>query len=631
MRSLSIRQALPILIVAPLVTTVGLTGWIAFEGGRDAVNDLVEQLADKVGHRLAHQIINYLDRPQTTNQALAVASRSQTANPDNFPALERYFWHLTQQFDQPFFSFYGNTQGNFIGVQRRRDGTTIVKIRDNTTAPQRKVYRLDAQGKRLNELESTAYDPRERPWYQAAVKAGKPSWSPVYTGTQQDLLVTAVVPIYQEKQQLKGVLAYDFSLAEISEYLRSLTISPASQVFIIERSGNLIASSTREPILDTSGPSQRRLFAQNSQNPIIRKTAQFLSSQFGEVSQTKSGTLAFDYQGQKQIVEIVPIQDEYGLDWLLIVVVPESDFMEQIHTRTRFSLLLGLTLTGLAAVVGVLVARWVTQPLQQLVTAAQDIQSQQFDPASLRSVLTRSDEIGKLAQVVEEMATVIFSREKSLQSQLQQIQTERNQARESMNASTSNEKLYVQQLLRKSRQIRNTAERQNLELPELLRTVPYFEQLNDSELQQLYAVGSQKTVQEGEYICRENEMGNAFYIILSGSVEVYIEHLQKYLRQLTEGNFFGELSLLLGTPRSATVKALEDSVLYVIEQNGFQIFLQQNPKIASEIAQKIEIYTAEMEQRKDLLKQARFLETEETFNQNPLDWIQKQMKTLFEV
>ena len=89
-------------------------------------------------------------------------------------------------------------------------------------------------------------------------------------------------------------------------------------------------------------------------------------------------------------------------------------------------------------------------------------------------------------------------------------------------------------------------------------------------------IGYRKNLQSSEILFNENDKGDAFYIILSGSVEVYVAKINKHLADLHTGSFFGELSLMLGMPRTATVKAKENTVLFAINQENFKKILVQN-------------------------------------------------------
>ncbi|MCX5834913.1 MAG: YihY family inner membrane protein [Deltaproteobacteria bacterium] len=86
----------------------------------------------------------------------------------------------------------------------------------------------------------------------------------------------------------------------------------------------------------------------------------------------------------------------------------------------------------------------------------------------------------------------------------------------------------------------------------------------------------------GEVVCREGEEGFDMFYILSGAVE--IRRKEKALRVMKEGEYFGEMAMLLRTPRTATVIAVEDDTrLIKIREDNFETILRENPKIVHSI------------------------------------------------
>jgi class 3 adenylate cyclase/HAMP domain-containing protein len=134
----------------------------------------------------------------------------------------------------------------------------------------------------------------------------------------------------------------------------------------------------------------------------MRSSAAFLRDRFPNFNGIdRPYKLEFQLKGQRQFLQISPFKDPYGLNWLIVVVVPESDFMAQIHANNRITLwLCGATLV-VAIVIGILTARWVTEPLVRLNFAAKDIAKGEWDKAV---DLDRSDEVGQLAKSFNQMA-----------------------------------------------------------------------------------------------------------------------------------------------------------------------------------------------------------------------------------
>jgi small-conductance mechanosensitive channel/CRP-like cAMP-binding protein len=100
----------------------------------------------------------------------------------------------------------------------------------------------------------------------------------------------------------------------------------------------------------------------------------------------------------------------------------------------------------------------------------------------------------------------------------------------------------------------------------------------------------------GEDIVRQGEEGDCFFILTSGRVEVSVTDeggFSTVLAQLGEGDFFGEMSLLTGDRRSATVRALEDAQLIVVDKTNFSKVITNNPSIAESLSEILERRLAE--------------------------------------
>ena len=119
---------------------------------------------------------------------------------------------------------------------------------------------------------------------------------------------------------------------------------------------------------------------------------------------------------------------------------------------------------------------------------------------------------------------------------------------------------------------------------ELLQGVDLFSQLSDEQLNVLSGLAITKRYSKDETILLEDDSSNhSFFIIAKGQVKVFItgiEGREAILALLNEGEFFGEMSLLDGDPRSASVKAVEDSELVMIRREDFLQELKILPELS---------------------------------------------------
>lgn len=101
----------------------------------------------------------------------------------------------------------------------------------------------------------------------------------------------------------------------------------------------------------------------------------------------------------------------------------------------------------------------------------------------------------------------------------------------------------------------------------LLKRVPFFSGCSKAELEALCGALSEVESEEGAEVVREGDDTREFYVIVSGTAEVY--RRGTLVRTLGPGDFFGEVASLFHAPRSATVKAGSRLVLLVSDEPGF--------------------------------------------------------------
>lgn len=121
-----------------------------------------------------------------------------------------------------------------------------------------------------------------------------------------------------------------------------------------------------------------------------------------------------------------------------------------------------------------------------------------------------------------------------------------------------------------------------------LRRVELFSQLNDAELKALAERLRYSPFAKGNVIARQgDEKSHWLYIIINGEAEVYVDlpnGKRRTVSALSRGNFFGEMGLLTGAPRSASVIARTDVECYRIDKDVVEELLQARPSIADEIS-----------------------------------------------
>jgi CRP-like cAMP-binding protein len=110
-----------------------------------------------------------------------------------------------------------------------------------------------------------------------------------------------------------------------------------------------------------------------------------------------------------------------------------------------------------------------------------------------------------------------------------------------------------------------------------LERTPLFAGLDREHLDDVLAVGRRVSFEPGQAIVERGDHGDAMYIVLGGAAEVDVGGR---FHRLERGDFFGEMAVLAGKPREATVKAVEPVEALRIAADDFQAFLAANPQVA---------------------------------------------------
>lgn len=400
-----LRAVLIVPFVLQIFAAVGLVSYLSFRNGQEAIDRLANNLINEIDDRVNQHLDSYLAVPHQLNQINADAAKSEILNLKNPAATGRYFWQQMQVYKNFSYIFYALPTGEYTGAGRWEDGgKTAVDEVSARTNYQSYSYATDDRGNRQQLIFKGKYQPLSEDWYIRAVRMRKPTWSKIYNwdGSPDYISISASLPVYDDRQQLIAVMGSDFLLSNISKFLQQLKASQTGKIIILERDGNLVASSNREPPFTIVDKTAKRLNVSASNDPLIRETAADLQKKFGNL-QSIQVKQSFDMQlGSDRYYALVnPWQDRYGLDWLIVVTIPESDFMAQINANTRTTILLCLAALAIATILGIYTSRWIARPILKLQQASAAIASGELD---LRVNVTGIYDIEELARSFNQMA-----------------------------------------------------------------------------------------------------------------------------------------------------------------------------------------------------------------------------------
>jgi diguanylate cyclase (GGDEF)-like protein len=400
-RGLSLRQLLTLPYLVLVLGLAVVLGLLSYRTGRDAADQLSQRLLTETVDRITRAVDQQLG---ASRRVLDVAFPDGETAPQRIspldPTLRLRFWLATsvhQELNN--YAYYGDEQGRFFGLWR--DGGDAAELRVRPVGEGvRTLYRFDGLNGALRDglPETKLYDPRQRPWYQAARLGQGDTWSPIYVDFRtRGLVTTRARPVLDAQGRLAGVVATDVSLRQLSEFVQALQPSANGIAFVVEPGGNLIATSRGAHLKQAADGSAQRQDASAADDPLLASTfgqVRALIDERGDGAATGAACID-DPRGGAVQVAYGRLRDGAGLDWIVVVAVPRADFLqrviENVYQGVALAVLAALAVVGVGWVsLGV-----VSRDLRAIASAARQMGDGHFD-APLR--VDRHDEIGDLAR-----------------------------------------------------------------------------------------------------------------------------------------------------------------------------------------------------------------------------------------
>ena len=403
-RKIPLQAIFVIPFVVQIVLIVGLTGYLSFRNGQQAVNTLVSELQSEVTQRISERLDQYLTVPHLLNHIASHTIESGQIDLDDPESTLPYFWQNLYVFEELNATFLGTEEGVLVGARRLTDRGIEVMLASEATGQSLNYYRPDEQGFATDFVTGASdYDPRERGWYMDALATGKPRWSPIYLDFATGMLViTAGQPIYDGVGEPLGVIGSAFQFEQVNDFLQQLEIGENGQTFIMDREGLFVSTSTEAPIGKPAGDTLTRLQVADSENVIERTTAVALQNTYGDLRNIQDvAELELKIEGEDYYIRVTPMHDEYGLDWLVAVIMPISDFMAEIQANNHITIVAIVVALISAVIIGFITTNWVTRPLLQLRDTAIAFSEGKWEE---RVTINREGELGHLAITFNQMA-----------------------------------------------------------------------------------------------------------------------------------------------------------------------------------------------------------------------------------
>ncbi|MDZ8086910.1 MAG: ATP-binding protein [Nostoc sp. DedQUE12b] len=428
-KGVALNRILVALFVLQILLAVGLTAYLSIHNGQKAVNEVASELRHEVANRVEQNLQTYLATPRQVLRSNQNLINMGLLNIENLATWESYLIEQLKIFPDALAIAASNEQQEYLAVEKLNDRQSLLRKAGKSTGYDLYTYRIDSQGERTQLPEVIKnYDARSLPDYLTAVTAKKFSFSQIFTPrTEPTLLISASLPIYNSQGELLGVNSTLTHLSQIGDLLQNIKVGKSGQIFIIERSGLLVASSTTEEPFRFQNGKPIRLKASQSGNSLTQATAKYLKTKFNNFDQIQTlQQLDFSFDGKRQFLEVRPFEGEQNVNWLIIVAVPEADFMGQINRNIQTTIFLCLGTLGLAIILGIVTARWITVPILHFSRATKDLtdftnsEDSVVKVQGIKELEVLAGSFNEMAQSLRKTFTTLISKNEDLELQVKQ-------------------------------------------------------------------------------------------------------------------------------------------------------------------------------------------------------------------
>lgn len=349
--NIKLRVVLTMGVVVLLVITAHTIGLITFVNSRSSLGELSRSLFGQISATTQEKVRGHLKPAFHVVKEYQTLAQRQRLPLKKFGELGLIFAERLRAESSLSEITYGDARGYFVGSSRAQDGQIEIRQSIPTGEGQSDHRReLIAKDGRRTALDSPKkhYDPRERPWYILAAKSNSIVWTTPYTWSNGDMGITCAVALRKDSKVV-GVLTADFRLNSLASFLKTIKIGETGQVFLMNRKGTLVASSSKE---------------QKSVDLIEQLLNE--NKEWQEMPSLKPVFYDLNFNGQNYATEIQFFEMDGGLDWATVIIVPEKEFLGNVYKTAQTTVLIAAVALLIAMIAAFLFASLLSNPMQRI-------------------------------------------------------------------------------------------------------------------------------------------------------------------------------------------------------------------------------------------------------------------------
>ena len=364
-----LRHSLPVAGVVVVVMLVAVIAYYVYDSNRRGAVALSNDLVTAIDRRVAVQTRAYL-APAEQFLELADAAAAGRGVFEGGPEVELFALHALGGIGPAAAFSYADPEGNFLYVLRNAQGGFDTKTIDRRNGGHRVTWvRRDSEGKVVatEEVPDDTFDPRARPWYQGAEETKKPFWTDTYLFfTLQKPGITFSIPHFDADGKLQSVLGVDIELATLCAFLKQLGIGVSGKALIIDRTGRVVAYPS-DNWLPADKPDVQAPMLDELGDPVLIRA-------YNRLRIEGYGRKVLDFGDRRIIVSSEPVSMLTGRDWVVLIVVPETDFVGFVTDSGLAALIMSIIVVLIVAGLSGLLA-WRNVAAERRISAAATLQS----------------------------------------------------------------------------------------------------------------------------------------------------------------------------------------------------------------------------------------------------------------
>ena len=317
-----LRRGLPVVGVVAVLALVSAIAYYVYDSNRRGAIVLSNDLITAIDRRVAVQMQAYLAPAQQFLELAVAATQGRSVAEGGLDAERLALSALATVGPVTGFS-YADPAGNFQFVVRNAQGGYDTKTIDVRDGGRRVTWvRRDAAGKVIatESDPGDTFDPRTRPWYRGAEESKQPFWTPTYLFfTVKKPGISFAIPTYDAEGKLQNVLSVDIELATLCAFLKQLGIGVSGKALIIDNQGRIVAYPS-DDWLPADRPDVATPMLDELGDPVLTRV-------YNRLRVEGYGRQILDIGERRIIVSSEPVKMLTGRNWVVLIVVPETDFV----------------------------------------------------------------------------------------------------------------------------------------------------------------------------------------------------------------------------------------------------------------------------------------------------------------